>query len=282
MKRTSLLLVICLITSIVNAQISKKIDIGGHRLDVTIKHGGPVTVIFESGFLQDLSTWDPVFNIVGSFTTAVAYSRAGYGESEDGPLPRTPSNILNDFNVLIDSLGLNQPFILVGHSWGGFLARYYTTQIPDKIGGLVLVDAMHGAETQILMNQDSILGEYLRQGLSNYKDSVKNANAFSESVFSEWDVTDEIYENGGSDYEPILLPDIPIVVITAQGGPHWPKALKYTKRITQGEWIEYSSNAMWIITDKSGHDVMVDKPNLIIEGIEFINNILLAEQINGN
>lgn len=282
MKRTLLLFVICSIAISLDAQISKKIDVGGHKIDVKIKQGGPVPVIFEAGLLQDLSTWDPVFNIVGSFTTAVAYSRAGYGESEDGPLPRTPSNILKDFTVLLDNLDLKQPIILVGHSWGGLLARYYTANIPERIGGLVLVDATHGAEGQVMMSQDSIVAEFLRQGYMSFKDSSIKANAFSKSVFSEWDVTDKIQETGGADFEPIILPDIPIVVITAQGGPLWPKGLKNTKRITQGEWIEYSSNAMWIITDKSGHDVMVDQPNLIVEGITYINKILLAEQIKGN
>ena len=282
MKRTLLLIFISSIAISVDAQITKKIDVGGHKIDVKIKHGGPIPVIFEAGLTKDLTCWDPIFNVVGSFTTAVAYSRAGYGNSEEGPFPRIPSIIFNDFRALIDSLGLNQPIILVGHSWGGLLARYYTTQIPKRIGGLVLVDATHGAEDQTLLESDSVKWGYYFQGYTAAIDSLKRVKAFSESVFSEWDAVDEICESGGIDFEPLQLPNIPIVVITAQGGDSSDPDIQHTKRKNQAEWLEYSTNAMWIITEKSGHDVMVFQPNLIIDGIEYINKILLAEQSSGN
>ena len=41
--------------------------------------------------------------------------------------------IYRDFTVLCDSLFINDSVILIGHSKGGMLVRYFTTQNPDLI-----------------------------------------------------------------------------------------------------------------------------------------------------
>jgi len=282
--KSILILIICYqIALVLNAQVIKKIDVGGHKIDVRIKSAGPVPVVFEAGLTKDLTTWESVFNVVGTFSTAVAYSRAGYGDSEEGPLPRTPNNIFKDFNALIDSLNLNNPIILVGHSLGGFLVRYYTKQIPERIGGLVLVDAMHEARVQKLLELDSLKwGKVFGEDYDKFKDSLKIAKAYSESVFSEWDVTDNIRGvergMGGADFKSLPLPDIPIVVLTAIGGPYYSLGEKNALRELHAEWIKNSSNVMWIITDRSGHEIQADQPDLVINAVEFINNILLADK----
>jgi pimeloyl-ACP methyl ester carboxylesterase len=70
-----------------------------------------------------------------------AYDRAGMGFSPKGPSPRDGVAIVEDFEKLVDLSGEPGPYILVGHSMAGLRLREYAGRHPDKIAGLVLVDA---------------------------------------------------------------------------------------------------------------------------------------------
>jgi len=70
-----------------------------------------------------------------------AYDRAGMGYSPPGPAPRDGLAIVSDFEKLTAASGEPGPYILVGHSMAGLRLRQYAGQNPDKVAGLVLVDA---------------------------------------------------------------------------------------------------------------------------------------------
>ena len=70
-----------------------------------------------------------------------AYDRAGMGYSPPGPKPRDGLAIVSDFEKLVAASGEPGPYILVGHSMAGLRLREFAGRNPDKIVGLVLVDA---------------------------------------------------------------------------------------------------------------------------------------------
>lgn len=70
-----------------------------------------------------------------------AYDRAGMGFSPKGPKPRDGLAIVADFEKLVAASGEPGPYILVGHSMAGLRLREYAGRNPDKIAGLVMVDA---------------------------------------------------------------------------------------------------------------------------------------------
>ncbi len=72
---------------------------------------------------------------------ACAYDRAGMGYSDPGPKPRDGLAIVADFEKLVAKSGEPGPYILVGHSMAGLRLREYAGRNPDKVAGLVLVDA---------------------------------------------------------------------------------------------------------------------------------------------
>ncbi|MDO3410804.1 alpha/beta hydrolase [Saccharibacillus sp. CPCC 101409] len=103
-------------------------------------------VVFEHGCGMSLEVWALVYPEIAKITQTLVYDRAGYGFSEPGVLPRTSDRCVEDLRRLVDRLGIARPFILVGHSLGGFYARLYAERYPDDIAGLVLVDASHEDE----------------------------------------------------------------------------------------------------------------------------------------
>ena len=71
------------------------------------------------------------------------YDRPGYGWSESGFKPRSSWQISSEMREMIEKSGESGPFVLVGHSFGGYNVRVFTSRYPDLVSGLVLIDAMH-------------------------------------------------------------------------------------------------------------------------------------------
>lgn len=62
--------------------------------------------------------------------------------------------IAHELKQLLQASGEKGPYVLVGHSMGGYDIRVYTSQYPNDVAGMVLVDASH--EDQDLRAPESI------------------------------------------------------------------------------------------------------------------------------
>jgi pimeloyl-ACP methyl ester carboxylesterase len=70
----------------------------------------------------------------------VTYDRAGVGWSEPGPFPRTAGRIADELWQLLQRGRIDGPYVLVGHSYGGFVMRLFTARHPEQVAGLVLIE----------------------------------------------------------------------------------------------------------------------------------------------
>ncbi|GGN90993.1 hypothetical protein GCM10010969_02020 [Saccharibacillus kuerlensis] len=102
--------------------------------------------MFEHGCGVSSEVWTLVYPEIAKLTQTLVYDRAGYGFSDPGPLPRTSDRCVEDLRRLVEHLGIVRPFILVGHSLGGFYARLYAERYPEDVAALVLIDASHEDE----------------------------------------------------------------------------------------------------------------------------------------
>ncbi len=83
---------------------------------------------------------------VAQFARAVSYDRAGHGWSDPAREPRTARQIAQELHALLDATGVPGPFVLVGHSFGGYVNRAFAHLYRDEVAGMVLVDSLHPAE----------------------------------------------------------------------------------------------------------------------------------------
>jgi len=135
------------------------VDVGGWRLHLNCTgeaRASQPTVILEAGKGDFSVEWSLVQPGVAKFARVCSYDRAGDGWSDLGPHPRTFHQIVYELHTLLDKAGVKPPLVLVGHSYGGWLVRLYTSTYPADVAGMVLVEA--GADNPRRLLPDGKVG----------------------------------------------------------------------------------------------------------------------------
>jgi pimeloyl-ACP methyl ester carboxylesterase len=117
------------------------VSVNGFRLSLYCMGSGSPAVVFDSGFLDWAPAWSTVQPQIAQWTRACSYDRAGTGFSDRGPTPRTSARIAEELHLALHRSGINGPYILVGHAFGGDNVRTFANQYMSEVAGLVLVDA---------------------------------------------------------------------------------------------------------------------------------------------
>jgi len=124
-------------------QIGHSVDIGGRSLNVYCSGEGNPTVVLSSGGSLPGFSWRLIQPAIARVTSACWYDRPGLGWSDSGPDTQSSYSIATDLHRLLQMIGRPPPYVLVGHSIGGFEARAYFRSYPDEVAGMVFVDAAH-------------------------------------------------------------------------------------------------------------------------------------------
>src|SRR5436190_247465 len=124
----------------------KSINLDGFHVHVfCVGHAHP-PVVFLHGLGDYSLDWALVQPAVAEQTEACAYDRPGQAWSEPGSPPRGISTSAHELHLLLQRSNIEGPYILVGHSWGGLIARMYAHEYPKEVAGMVLVDSTHEDE----------------------------------------------------------------------------------------------------------------------------------------
>lgn len=118
------------------------VEMDGYRLHVTDRGTGGPTVVVLHGAGESSYSWVHVSRAVAAFTRVLTYDRPGLGSSDPGPA-LDASRSVAELHALLTKAQLPAPYVLVGHSLGGILARLFAMRYPEEVAGMVMVDSTH-------------------------------------------------------------------------------------------------------------------------------------------
>ena len=120
----------------------KMVDVGGFRLNLYCFGDGQPTIILESGASWGAIAWAGIQQTLAEQTKArvCSYDRAGINFSDSGPLKPAPDANLRNLRELLNQASLPGPYLLVGWSYGGMIARWFASVYPQDTAGIVTVD----------------------------------------------------------------------------------------------------------------------------------------------
>ncbi|KAB2844020.1 MAG: alpha/beta hydrolase [Melioribacteraceae bacterium] len=119
------------------------VDLGGYKLHFDIKGSGPETIVIECGVGSWSLMWKDFQDELSKHYRVVLYDRAGYGKSDPSPYGRTVKEIARELHEALKKTDLKGPFILMGHSYGGYVVRSYAKQFPEDVKELIYADAAY-------------------------------------------------------------------------------------------------------------------------------------------
>ena len=238
------------------------IDVGGRRLYIECIGSGRPTVLLEAGFGGSSQDWADVLPELGRTTRTCAYDRAGLGASDAIPGVHDAGDEIKDLKRLLDRARIEPPYVLVGHSYGGLLARQFARAHPDQVAGVVFVDAMGRDATrrQLAIWPRSQASAQRREWAKPVKDGVelKRGEALARNIRT--------------------LGDTPVVVITGartwaasdeDAPPSLLRALDRLWRRMHAELARLSSDHVHVLGLRSDHLVMDadQQPSIVVDAV---------------
>lgn len=244
-------------------------------------------VVFENGMASGFGSWETVAEEISKTNAVFRYNRPRIGESENDSLPPTTEHIVSNLRKMLLQKGLEPPYLLVSHSFGGAYIRSFASQYPDEIAGLVFVDpvdftkkkgfgALPYLEIGLTQHQiDSMFGETYEKFIEKlyeempnfYVEEVKISRALNATGFEE------------CVHNP--LPNIPVHFIMAGGYTHSDdrgetiydkeKLFRINNNIKMKRWLEIINPLKYgkfFYSSSSGHFVQVDDPKLVFYSIK--------------
>lgn len=127
----------------------KRVNIGDCELYCGIEGEGIPIVLLHGGPGATHHYFHPYFSQARDFARIIYYDQRGCGLSDYEPGEGyTVDQAANDLENLRKALKIDK-WIVLGHSYGGLLAQYYTQKYPDNIAGLVLVGSSLGTKVSL-------------------------------------------------------------------------------------------------------------------------------------
>jgi pimeloyl-ACP methyl ester carboxylesterase len=274
------------------------IDAGGRRVHVVCIGGGSPVVVFEPpGFGNSLS-FSEARETLARRMRVCSYDRAGAGWSDPGPDPLPIGTLADDALRVLDTVSPGARAVIVASSIGGFTAELLARRHPERVAGLVMLDAGGSAvldDAERLAPWGRVKAACVAAAAAARLGVIRLADPFGiEPATSElrarsaavtyrpgvWDTLCAIvrgYAHTRDDFAraPALRADLPLVVLSAESRkslapPLFDSAMapfQPVMRNAHRTLAARSSRGTWRIVPGSDHLIAGSRPQAVVDAV---------------
>ena len=277
-----------------NPMPGRLVDVGGSKMHIDCAGEGSPTVILDSGLGDSYVSWQKVQPQIAKFTRVCSYDRAGLGYSDASSRLRTSKVMAEELHALLQAASIAPPYVLVGHSMGGFDIRLYTNFYGNEVAGMVLVDASHpDQENRFPPELKAMEGSWRREaefvaytmplgiprllGLCDEDPVPRAADCNFQSAREALEEMKAFPQSAAETATTGSLGDLPLAVLSHD--PDKPSAdlpadlAKPTNQAwekMQEELAHLSKRGTQTIAKNSGHYIQMDRPDLVVEAVRTV------------
>ena len=267
------------------------VEVAGRKMHINCTGQGRPTVILDAGLGDTYLSWQKVQPEIANAVQVCSYDRAGIGYSDPSPHARTSEVIATELHELLQAADIPPPYILVGHSMGGYDVRVYAGMYRREVVGMVLVDASHpDQENRFPAELKSMEGTWNREAefleyatpfgvprLLGLCDEDAALRAAECNWHTERERRAEMKSFSQSAVEAAAvtsLGDIPLAVLShdpdkpsAELPADLAKPINQAWEKMQEELGHLSTRGTQSIAKNSSHYIQLDRPELVIEAV---------------
>lgn len=283
------------------------VQVENRRLHYYKKGNGGPTVVFETAFdpaghLQ----WYVIQQELSASYTTVSYDRAGILWSDRSENPKSGDEIAKDLHILLEKANVPKPYILVGHSFGGTLIRFFINKYPKEVAGVILVDSQCPDDEKYLSPE---LFKIVNEGLPGGFLKFANTFGIARLMFRNMFPNDKQYDYQNSIMPALLYKSadavleeqdqmntikkeaskiksfgtIPLYVLTAADEKRYDSFIKDDKLKMEmiNAWSKMQKDLLLLSTDSkqiilpyTGHYINQEQPKVIENAINSVVNKL--------
>jgi len=265
--------------------------VGGLKMHIDCFGEGNPVIIFESGLGDTYISYRKVQPQIAQFARACSYDRAGLGYSDSSRRPRDSKIMAAELHALLHAAGIAPPYILVGHSLGGYTVRLFASLYGNEVAGMVLVDASHpDQENRFPPELKNMEGTWLREaeflaytmpfgvprlmGLCDDDPLQRAADCNWHSAREGVAELKAFAESAAQTAATGSLGDMPLAVLShdpdkpsAELPPDLAKPTNDAWEKMQEELSHLSTRGTHTIAKNSAHYIQVDRPDIVIEAV---------------
>jgi pimeloyl-ACP methyl ester carboxylesterase len=277
-----------------NPMPGQLVEVGGYRMHLDCTGEGSPVVILDSGLGDSYISWHKVQPEIAKFTRVCSYDRAGLGYSDSSPNPRTSKVIAEELYTLLHDAGVSDPFVLVGHSMGGYDVRLFASSHRDDVAGMVLVDASHPEQQKRFPPAVNDLdASWIREeeflefampfgiprllGFCGHDVEVRAAECNFHSARTGVLELKAFPESAAQAATAGSLGDMPLSVLSHDPETPQPDLPEDLVKPTNDVWQEMqkelarlSTSGTQVVAKNSGHYIQFDRPDVAITGVRSV------------
>lgn len=253
-------------------QSDRFVDIDGHKQHILDMGEGSPVVIFITGAGADLKNFSEVQMEIAKRTRTLSYDRAGIGLSEELSTERTVDHFAIELHQILVKEKIEPPYLIVSHSLGGFIARWFVHEYPEQVTGMVLIDPAYEGFMDTIRNTRS---EAQRRKMKDMVDlGIVNKPKASRKELEYLKQDEELMRSA-------KLPDnIPITMLTSSRFSDVEREAGATAEDI-ARWVKFHERLKFqapqmkhIVTEKSGTFIHQEESDLVITEIKSILEVL--------